>query len=102
MGHLSDIARSIEVKFGLTLEFVSGGNSANYSWFMDTKEVGEINNLRLGESIYLGCETLDRKNISKLFYDAFTLFSLPFIWFYSSSSSLTLSTISILEKGFVI
>ncbi len=73
MGYLSSIARDVEEKFGLTLEFVSGGNSANYSWFMSTKDVGRINNLRLGESIYLGCETLYRKPIPGLFTDAFTL-----------------------------
>jgi len=73
MGYLSSIARDVEEKFGLTLEYVSGGNSANYSWFISTEDVGRINNLRLGESIYLGCETLYRKTIPGLFTDAFTL-----------------------------
>ena len=73
MGHLSTIVKNIEEKFGLTLAFVSGGNSANYSWFISTKDTGKINNLRLGESIFLGCETLYRKHIPRLFTDAFTL-----------------------------
>ena len=73
MGVLSSITRDVEEKFGLILEFVSGGNSANYNWFMSTQNVGRINNLRLGESIYLGCETLNRKPIPGLFTDAFTL-----------------------------
>jgi len=73
MGYLSSIAKDIEDKFKLKLEFVSGGNSANYNWFMSTKDIGKINNLRLGESIFLGCETLDRKPIPGLFTDAFTL-----------------------------
>jgi len=73
MGYLSSIARNIETKFGLTLEFVSGGNSANYDWFMSTKDVGKINNLRIGESIYLGCETLYRQAIPGLYTDAVTL-----------------------------
>ncbi|MHC1604627.1 MAG: alanine/ornithine racemase family PLP-dependent enzyme [Candidatus Methanofastidiosia archaeon] len=73
MGYLSSITRNVEEKFGLTLEFVSGGNSANYNWFMSTEDVGKINNLRLGESIYLGRETLYRKHIPELFTDAFTL-----------------------------
>ncbi|NOX65454.1 MAG: alanine/ornithine racemase family PLP-dependent enzyme [Chlorobi bacterium] len=73
MGYLSSIAQNIEDKFKLKLEFVSGGNSANYDWFMSTKDVGEINNLRLGESIFLGCETLERKPIPGLFTNAFTL-----------------------------
>jgi len=73
MEYLSSIAKDIEKKFGLTLEFVSGGNSANYDWFISTKNVGRINNLRLGESIFLGCETLERKTIDGLFTDVFTL-----------------------------
>ncbi|MHA1808708.1 MAG: alanine/ornithine racemase family PLP-dependent enzyme [Candidatus Heimdallarchaeaceae archaeon] len=73
MNHLSSLAREVEERFSLTLEFVSGGNSANYNWFMSTEDVGMINNLRLGESIYLGCETLYRKPIPGLCTDAFTL-----------------------------
>ena len=73
MRYLSSLAREVEEKFGLTFKFVSGGNSANYNWFMSTDDVGKINNLRLGESIYLGCETLYRKPIPELFTDAFTL-----------------------------
>jgi len=73
MEHLSSIAKGIEDKFKLKLKYVSGGNSANYNWFMTTKDVGKINNLRLGESIFLGRETLDRKPIPTLFTDAFTL-----------------------------
>lgn len=75
MRNFSSITKGIEEKFGLKLEFVSGGNSANYDWFTSTKDVGRINNLRLGESIYLGCETLNRKPISGLYTDAFTLVS---------------------------
>jgi len=73
MEYLSTIVKNIEENFGLTLEFVSGGNSANYNWFISTKDIGKINNLRLGESIFLGCETLYRKHIPNLFTDAFTL-----------------------------
>ena len=73
MEYLSSITRKIEEKFSLTLEFISGGNSANYNWFMEAKDVGRINNLRLGESIYLGRETLYRTLIPGLFADAFTL-----------------------------
>ena len=73
MGCLTSIAIDIEDKFGLKLKIVSGGNSANYDWFTSTKDIGRINNLRLGESIYLGCETLNRKPIPGLYTDAFTL-----------------------------
>ena len=40
---------------------------------MEAQDVGRINNLRLGESIFLGCETLNRKPIPGLFTDSFTL-----------------------------
>jgi len=73
MEYLSSLARAVEKRFNLTLKFVSGGNSANYNWFMSTENVGRINNLRLGESIYLGRETLYRKPIPGLFTDAFIL-----------------------------
>jgi predicted amino acid racemase len=73
MESLSSIAGDVEEKYGLILQLVSGGNSANYNWFMAAQDVGRINNLRLGESIFLGCETLERKPIPGLFTDAFTL-----------------------------
>ncbi len=73
MEYLSSIAKAIEDKFKLKLAFVSGGNSANYDWFISTSDPGRINNLRIGESIFLGCETLHRKAIAGLYTDAFTL-----------------------------
>jgi len=72
MGQLSSMANKVEEKFGLKLEFVSGGNSANYDWLMSTKDVGRINNVRLGESIFLGRETLHRTPIPGLYTDAMT------------------------------
>jgi ornithine racemase len=73
MNDLSSLAEKIEKKFKIVLKYVSGGNSANYNWFMSAKDVGKVNNLRLGESILLGCETLNRNPIPELFTDAFTL-----------------------------
>jgi len=73
MAELSELARSIESTFGLTLEIVSGGNSANLQWVLNGSDTGRINNLRLGESILLGCETLHRTPIDGLFTDAITL-----------------------------
>jgi predicted amino acid racemase len=70
---LSSLADDIEDRFGIDLEYVSGGNSANYDWFKSTEDVGRVNNLRLGESIYLGKETLLRRPIPGLYTDAFKL-----------------------------
>lgn len=73
MHYLSTIANNIEDQFNLKLEFISGGNSANYNWFINNNNTERINNLRIGESIFLGVEPLERKAIPGLFTDAFTL-----------------------------
>lgn len=73
MSQLSNIAQSIEDKFGITLEFVSSGNSSVYAWLESTEDVGKINNVRLGESLLLGGKDLECKGIPGLYYDAFTL-----------------------------
>lgn len=67
----SSFVKNIKRIFALQLPYVSGGNSANYNWLMNTKDVGEVNNIRLGESILLGRETVNGKLIPKLFSDAF-------------------------------
>jgi ornithine racemase len=73
MDRLSALVDSLEQEFQLDLEIVSGGNSANYDWGESTPDVGNINNLRLGEAIFLGCETTDRKAIPGLHQNAFQL-----------------------------
>ena len=73
MNNLSKIAESIERDFQISLEIVSGGNSANYKWLQSTKNVGRINNLRIGESILLGHETINHERIPGLHTDAFKL-----------------------------
>jgi len=73
MSELSALAESIEATFDLTLDLVSGGNSANLSWALSDAKIGRVNHLRLGESILLGRETLHRQPIEGLFTDAITL-----------------------------
>lgn len=73
MNLLTNIAVSLENAFKIKLEIISGGNSANYNWFTNTPNLGRINNLRIGESIFLGREPLQRKHILNLFTNAFTL-----------------------------
>lgn len=73
MAALSALADLIEATFDLKLEIVSGGNSANLEWALSGAETGRINELRLGEAILLGCETLHRQPINGLFTDALTL-----------------------------
>ncbi|MCP8690373.1 alanine/ornithine racemase family PLP-dependent enzyme [Marinobacterium sedimentorum] len=73
MDQLSALARSVEAAFGVTLDIVTGGNSANLNWAFSGADTGRINNLRLGESILLGCEPLHRQPIDGLHTDAITL-----------------------------
>jgi predicted amino acid racemase len=73
MCELSKLADTIEKEFQMNLEIISGGNSANYEWYESAEKVGRINNLRLGESILLGCETINRKAIPGLYTNAFNL-----------------------------
>jgi predicted amino acid racemase len=73
MRELSAIASTVRRMFGVSLEVVSGGNSANHQWFVSTPDVGLVNHLRIGEGMLLGCDTLTRESIPGLFADAFTL-----------------------------
>ncbi|MBT5551378.1 MAG: alanine/ornithine racemase family PLP-dependent enzyme [Nitrospina sp.] len=73
MHELSELVVLLEKEFQIDLEIVSGGNSANYEWFKSSQNMGRINNLRIGESILLGCETLGRKAIPGLHKNAFQL-----------------------------
>ncbi|MEL7038733.1 MAG: alanine/ornithine racemase family PLP-dependent enzyme [Cyanobacteria bacterium J06592_8] len=73
MDELSKLAQAIEKEFQINLEIISGGNSANYEWYKSTQKVGKINNLRLGESILLGRESLKREAIPGLYTKAFQL-----------------------------
>ena len=73
MSELSSLATSIEAVAGRPLDIVSGGNSASLAWAASGEDVGEINDLRLGESILLGREPLRRTPIDGLHTDAITL-----------------------------
>jgi predicted amino acid racemase len=73
MAELSALTESIEAQFGIELDVVSGGNSANLDWARDTNDVGRVNNLRLGESILLGCQPLRGTAITGLHCDAATV-----------------------------
>ncbi|MGC1247267.1 MAG: alanine/ornithine racemase family PLP-dependent enzyme [Spirulinaceae cyanobacterium] len=73
MNELSNLVELIEKELQLDLAIISGGNSANYEWYKSAQDIGKINNLRLGESIFLGCETVNRKAIPGLHTSAFQL-----------------------------
>lgn len=73
MGDLSDLVTAAEAATGVSIERVSGGNSANLEWAFGVTDVGRVNDLRLGEAILLGREALHRRPVDDLHTDAFTL-----------------------------
>jgi len=73
MNQLSALVEATEKKFDLKLSVISGGNSANYEWSKSAQSVRRINNLRIGESILLGCGTVNRRAIPRLHTNAFNL-----------------------------
>ena len=75
MAMLSALADDVESELGVTLALVSGGNSANLEWALSgpTAGIGRVNDLRLGEAILLGRETLHRRPLAGLRTDAVSL-----------------------------
>jgi ornithine racemase len=73
MGVLTELVDRIEAVHGMSLDVVSGGNSANLNWALHSRDVGRIDELRLGEAILLGVDPLYRTPIHGLHTDAFTL-----------------------------
>lgn len=73
MGELSRLADRLEADHSVRVDTVSGGNSANLDWLMSDSPIGRVNDLRLGESILLGCEPLHRRRLDGLHTDAFIL-----------------------------
>ena len=73
MATLSALACAIEEAFRISLDIVSGGNSANIDWAFSAEEIGRVNDLRLGEAILFGREALNRNPIDGLHGDAFEL-----------------------------
>jgi len=73
MAELSRLIETLERRFGLRLEWCSGGNSANLPWLAAGGDPGRINHLRLGEALLLGREPLTGKAIPGLHTDAITL-----------------------------
>lgn len=73
MGVLTALVEDVEALHGISLDVVSGGNSANLGWALGTDDVGRVDELRLGEAILLGVDPLHRTPIPGLHTDASTL-----------------------------
>ncbi len=73
LGELVKFAKILEDKYGIKNPIISGGNSSTLPLLINGTVPSEINNLRLGESIALGKETVKGTVIDGLFDDTFTL-----------------------------
>ena len=73
LGRLVKIAREMEGKYNLDLEYISGGNSSSLYLLDQRRMPNGINNLRLGESIVLGRETAFGEQLEGLFGDVFII-----------------------------
>jgi ornithine racemase len=73
MKQLSDLADLVEKTFDMKLRWISGGNSSNYNWVLNSENIYRINQVRIGESILCGMNPIDNKIIPGLYQDAFTL-----------------------------
>ena len=73
MHELSELADAIEKEFQIHFDIISGGNSANHEWCESAQQIERINNLRLGELVLLGRETISRRPIPGLYTSAFKL-----------------------------
>ena len=73
MTELSGLATAIEANLSVSLDVVSGGNSSNLSWALNTENANRINDLRLGEAILLGSNPLSGRALPGLYSDAIVL-----------------------------
>lgn len=73
LGHLIELAAGVEREFGISLPVISGGNSASLSLLQSGSVPPRINQLRIGEGIVLGRETVNRQRLPGAFSDAFIL-----------------------------
>jgi ornithine racemase len=73
METLVHYADEIEGRFGITLRYISGGNSSSLSLIAAGEMPARINHLRIGEGILLGRETIERRPWPGTSQDAFVL-----------------------------
>ncbi|MBZ2173695.1 alanine/ornithine racemase family PLP-dependent enzyme [Schnuerera sp. xch1] len=73
LGRLVNITRTIEERYNIDLQIISGGNSSSLHLLLNDKKIEDINMLRLGESLVLGFETAYGNRIQNTYDDAFQL-----------------------------
>ena len=85
LNELINIKVSLEKKFNITLDIISGGNSSSLYLLKDNKLPKGINNLRIGEAILLGTDTAKGEKFIELNDDAFIL-EAEIVEFYNKPS----------------
>lgn len=73
LSKLEDLAKFIENKYNIHLDFVSGGNSSSIHLLQKNEMPEKISNLRPGEAIVLGRETAYGEKIGRTYQDVFKL-----------------------------
>ncbi|MFP4200615.1 MAG: alanine/ornithine racemase family PLP-dependent enzyme [Clostridia bacterium] len=73
MARLIKAKSVLEAVMGTRIPMVSGGNSANWSMLEAGEMPPEVNNLRLGEVVFLGIESIERRPVEGMHRDVFTL-----------------------------
>lgn len=73
MKELSDLAKHLEKKFDIKLDIVSGGNSTSFEMLKAGTLPPGINNLRMGESVFLGNVPCIEKPIQDFSRSSFVL-----------------------------
>ncbi len=73
LGMLVDLRDSLEEEYQMKIPVVSGGNSSLWP-FIESKQIPSgINQVRIGEAIFIGNETCCYRKINDAYTDAFTL-----------------------------
>lgn len=75
MSQLIELACEIERTFGFTFEWISAANSSGLDLIASARMPTRVNHARMGESILLGRETIQRNPWPGTFQDAFTLYA---------------------------
>ena len=73
MEDLNSTIHEIENEFNIKLKVISGGNSSSYKMLKNGELPSSINNLRIGESIYLGTIPCYNEDIPELKQDNFLI-----------------------------
>ena len=71
MNELDTLIKELENKYNIKFKIVSGGNSSSYKMLKEGKLPSTVNNLRLGESVFLGNVPCFNEKIQDLNHDNF-------------------------------